>query len=438
MKMNALAYAFCLVLLTSTLANAEGLERLINKCARGDPRACGKLKAVVGELTDQGALAKVAVEATGQDVRWAAILKLTDQTTLAKVACQDPDEILRSVAIDRLTNQASLAKIAIENNDQGLRISAIRRLTDQAVLAKIAVGDRDWNIRKDAVERLNDQAVLAKIAVEEKVSLVRESAAVKLTNQATLAKIAIEDKDGNVRAAAAGKLTDQDTLAKIAVEDKEWSVRGAAVENLNDQALLARITQNEMDQVVRAQAIAVMDGSNPALNHLVGNLGGLTSDTRESIARIKLVVQEPLIRNRLPRLVFVAHISKAFERYEGQYVAGGGDMEGEQVIFELNQAAETLAKKKWITDFPYATTGLGFEPAHVHIGDLLADLLHNAVFTQEDFAGLSISEIPELRQAAVLNLTSQELLARIAVEDKTLEIRQAAERKLSDIHATAK
>ena len=311
--------------------------------------------------------------------------------------------------------------------------TVVRKLTDQALLAKIAVESRDADVRRAAVRKLTDQALLAKIAVEDTDHPdVRITAIEKLTDHALLAKIAIKDEDSSVRSAAIEKLTDQALLADLAVEDTDLDVRSTAVSKLTDQALLAKIAVEAEDPVIRAEAIAELDESNPAMRRLAGNLGALTSDTGESIARIRLAIQEPRIRNRLPQIVFTPRVGPRSQAYTG------GTMEGESVTFVLSQAGETLVEKNWKTAFPGATLRLGFLPAGVHAEDLLAELLHRAVFTQDDLAELSSSEIPEVRDAAVWNLTDQALLAKITVEDKVPAVRQAAEQRLAQIRNNTK
>ena len=279
MKRNALVSAFCALLFTNILvaANVKDVDGLIGKCAHGDRKACGKLTAAVRELTDQALLAKVAVESKDPVVRGAAVRKLTGQALLAKIALEDEAPDVRGAAVGKLTNQALLAKIAVESKDPVVRGAAVEKLTDQAVVRGAAVG------------KLTYQALLAKIA-----------AIGKLTDQALLAKIALDDEDPVVRGAAAGKLTDQAVLAKIAVESE--------------------------DPVIRTKAIAAMDGSNPALRRLAG-LGGLSLSGRAcsgdscitgtSIAHIKLAIQEPRIRSRLPGIVFAASVSAESRSYSG-------------------------------------------------------------------------------------------------------------------------
>lgn len=264
----------------------------------------------------------------------------------------------------------------------------------------------------------------------------------KLTDQALLAKVAVGDENGGVGQAAVGRLTGQAALAKVAFEGKASSVRIAAIGKLTDQTALAKVAENGGDRSVSAAAIAAMDDSNPALKREAGNLGASTDDAIVSVARIKLAIQEPRIRNRFPRIVLMARVFPIWQGY-GVYGNILARMDGEDVTFVLSQAGKTLAQKHWSTDFPGSMPESGMPgrtvlPAKVHGGDLLAELLHNAVFTPDDLAELSSSEILMVRQAAVRNLTDQALLAKIAVEDKEADARQVAVEKLTDQALLAK
>ncbi len=257
-------------------------------------------------------------------------------------------------------------------------------------------------------------------------------------------KCALHDMDAcSDLSAAVPNLNDQELLAKIAVEDRDAVVRLAAVEKLTDRALLAMVGLKAEDDgytgYIRHKGIAAMDDSDPAMKSLVGFHGG-TLDAGEWIARIRLAIQEPRIRSRFPRIVFAARVSLL---WQGYYL--GANMPGESVSFVLSHGGETLAKKKWSTNFPdslylsqdHATHARSagaydFLPADVHGEDLLAELLHNAVFTQVDLAELCSSEIPELPQAALRNVTDQALLAKVAVENKDYDVRVAAVHNLTD------
>jgi len=289
-----------------------------------------------------------------------------------------------------------------------------------------------------AVADLTDQALLAKIAVQLRdgaVSDIRKDAVEKLTDQGVLAQVAIEDKDEVVRRAAVDRLTDQATLAKIAVEDKYEVSRRAAVGRITNQAFLAKISERAEDRFVRAVAIAALDGSNPALKRLAGDLGTETWDSVRSVARIKLAIQEPRIRNRHPGIVFAPSVSPHSLSY---FAPNGGqaNKQGESVTFVLSEAGDTLAKQNWSSDFPKGTDTLAFLAASVNNESLLVELFHR--FTQSDLAELSTSEIVEVRKAAVRDLSDQTLLAKVAIAGADANVRLAAVLKLTDQNVLAR
>jgi hypothetical protein len=450
--------------------------------------------AAVKKLTDQAALAKIAEKEEVSFVRGAAVEKLTDQALLAKIAEKKEDRFVRAKAIaamdgsnpalERLAAKAgdlnqdlisSIARIKLAIQEQrirnrlprivfAVRVSAVTQAYTMAYLYGESVSfvlsqdgatlaEKHWStVFPEFVNKLEflsaaveggdllaellhraefEQEDLAELSSSE-IPEVCHGAVANLTDQAALARVAIENIGQRFRFAALRKLTDQAALTKVAVESKDAAVRSAAVEKLTDQAFLATIAEKGSDRFVRSKAIAAMDGANPAMKRLAGYLGALTSDALESIARIKLAIQEPRIRNRLPRIAFASVVSGDDARY--QKSAGVVYMPGERVSFVLSRAGETLAENHWSTDFPKQTPELAFTAASVHGEDLLARLLHGAVFRQDDLSELSSSEIPELRQAAVRNLTDEALLAKIAVEDENSVVRHTAVKMLPAGH----
>jgi hypothetical protein len=406
-KRYSLVSTLCALLFANVLvvATAQDTEQLSGKCAN-NWRACEEFWRAVNALTDQTLLAKIAVEEKDQVARVIAVQKLTDQALLAIIAVEDKVFSIRMIAVGKLTDKALLEKFAVEDKDASVRSQAVRKLTDQKLLAKIAFEDKDSTVRLTAVGTLTDLTLLARIAIENNDVYVRMEAIRKLTDQSLFAKIAVGDKNPDVRSQAVEKLTDQALLAKIAVEDKDRSVRSEASDKLADQALLAKIAAVDKDQRVRSRAIAAMDDANPALKRLARLGEGVTFDAERSLARIKLAIQEPRIRYRFPGISSKAEVSDRYSSY------GGGRMvevAGESVSVVLRQAGETLASHKWSTDFPMEVTtwhgdggghSTSFLPAKVRGEEVLAELLHRDVFTQDDLAELSSSEIPELRSAA--------------------------------------
>jgi hypothetical protein len=443
-------------------ANTGEIERLVRQCATKSSsqgsKDCARLRAFVLKPADQEFLATLALKDKDPRVCRLAASTLTDQELLAKVVVESQAPRARLEAVAKLTDkaalakvavQAALAKMAVEDKYLQARLDAVGKLTDQTALAKLALADGDGEVSVAALGKLTDQAALTEIAVESKSNGLRRFAVGKLTDQAALGRIAVDDKDWRVRSTAAVRLTNQPLLAKIAAEDKDAHVRIAAARNLTDQPLLAKIAETQVDRFVRATAVAAMDPSNPALRRQAGDLkGGISSDVVSSIARVKLSVQEPRIRSRFPRIAFQAAVSDVSRSYrdvprygQPEPFGAAGSIDGEFVSFVLSQDGEILAKMRWASAFPAETTAASlssFQPAEVHSDELLTDLLHNAVITQDDLAELSVSEIPEARKAAVQNLTSQAVLAKSATEDQLAQIRSAAVVKLTDQTALAK
>jgi hypothetical protein len=408
----------CALLFANMLvvATAEEIEKLSIKCAHGDHKACEKLRIAVGELTDQALLAKIALEETDANIRKTAVLKLTDQGLLWKITVRDNDESVRLAAVGKLTDQAQLALTATMNMNPDVGEAAVQKLTDQAILARVAVNATDWNVRSAAVKKLTDQALLSRIAVE--------------------------DKNSGVSLTAIDKMNDQMLLAKIAIGNNSPVVREAVFRKLTNQALLARLAAEDMNRDVRLRAIAAMDESNPALKRFAGNLHESSFNPIESIARIKLAIQDPRIRNRFPGILLTVSYSSTDKAYgpQGSIIATKW-ISGESVSFALNQTGRVLANRNWKTVFsdtltiPFfsrAQSDTIFRPAEVHGEELLAELLRNAEFTQDDLTELSTSEIPELCLGAVAALTDQTLLTKIALEALTTDARIAALKKLTD------
>jgi hypothetical protein len=373
------------------------------------------------------------LDSQNPEERQRAVARLTDQTQLAKVALEDKDSGVRVTAVGKLIDQTLLAKVALEANEKGIRSYAVERLKDQALLTKVALqGEPSDDVPWAAVAKLADQAALAKVALEDRVPGIRGAAVIRLTDQAALAKVAIADSDPGVRHSAVTRLTDPAILMKVALDPNNGYSRTIAIEKLTALGTLPRATfSRDEDPIVRAEAIAALSESDPTLVLLTGNQLLATRDARESIARIKLAIQEPRINNRIPHIVFEARISRIYADYLG--IGFAGRKSGESVILWLQHADGALAEGHWETEFPTTTSSHGgFVTADVRGGELLAELLRKPTFTQEDFAELSRSKIPEAREGAVANLTDQTLLAKLALEDPVAEVRETAVRKLTD------
>jgi len=163
----------------------------------------------------------------------------------------------------------------------------------------------------------------------------------------------------------------------------------------------------------------------------------ITFDTKESIARIKLAVQEPIIRSRVPGLSCVADVSTTSKEYVGPI----SRVTGERVTVALLQGSVTIYEGLWITDFPFLFHSLqkkDYISPEVSARDPLTKLLQLSVFTPEDLALLSRSRIPEVRVAAAANLMDRALLAKLVAGDRAYGVRSAAARRINDLEAPEK
>jgi hypothetical protein len=206
------------------------------------------------------------------------------------------------------------------------------------------------------------------------------------------------------------------------------------------------------DQAAR-QKLTTTDESDPAkLRQLAGNLSDTTTDVRELAARVKLALQEPAIWARFPNAALRTQIAGL----EQDYVGGNGERAmvfGEDAVFQLinNEKcspgndfkslpcrSELMAKDEWVTKFPSFHAGPPFERARANGGEFLAEFLRNPAFSSDDLAGLSRSEIPEVRAAVVLNSADQTQIAGVATTDPAEGVCMAAVSKLTDEKALVK
>jgi hypothetical protein len=301
------------------------------------------------------------------------------------------------------------------------------QVTDQAVLARAAEKDLA-TLRIYSARRVADQVLLTKFSGDKNPD-VRNSAAMLLTNQAVLAKIAVEDQDPRVRAAAVEKVTDPTLLAK-----------------LKDVAFSADIPGYTGDMSVAA------------LN------------TVQSVARMRLALQDPTVSLRIPKAEFDIECASTSQAYGPQPGLPSHYVAGEYIRFTVTQASRILAEDNWSTEFPHSVSdSTDFIPAWVDVVRMSTHLFGQPQFTQEDILKLAQSPITEVhkgasanlivdrsmdqavltkiaevaddipkRQTAVEMLTNQSLLAKIAIEDDCLDIRLIALQMVTDETLLAK
>ena len=268
-----------------------------------------------------------------------------------------------------------------------------------------------------------------------------------LTNQTTLKKIALQETESDVRMSALRRLIDtkgasQEILARVALDDADQQIRSAAIELLTDQATLARIAAGDKDEGNRIKALGLVAESNPVLKNrafLDGASVYAGSKAEIAFARIKLAIQEPIIRNWFPGLVASASVSARSCTY--REVGGNHQVveRFESSSIYLIQDGKSIASKTWEPYCPARVSNPDPFPSNtVRAEELLRKLLADPQFTQDDFVRLSSSFVPEVRMAAVEKLADQALLAKIAAEDKELRVREAASQRLRAVERGAR
>ena len=185
-------------------------------------------------------------------------------TIIFMAGCSDPFEVALETTdgdkgerlVEKISDQKALARVALEANHWRVRRQAVWNLTDQSALARVALEDKDTSVRKEAIKSLTDQAVLAKIALEDESDFVREAAIKKLNDQTVLAKIAIEDGNPSVRRKAFQSLIDLTLSAKSTDKKEDKGVQ-----------LIQKVIR-AFDNVPDRDRARLMDGISPAIRVL--------------------------------------------------------------------------------------------------------------------------------------------------------------------------
>ena len=159
-----------------------------------------------------------------------AIERIKNQKKLKKIAMTAS---WGEYAVEKLTDEAALAEIALKANYASNRYRAVKKITNKTILAEIALKDESEDVRRAAVKKITNQTILAEIALKDEYSYVREAAVKNITNQTILAEIALKNESSGVRRKAIKKLTDQDILTEIARSDEDAKNRVIAYKTLN-------------------------------------------------------------------------------------------------------------------------------------------------------------------------------------------------------------
>lgn len=134
-------------------------QAVLTKIAEEDPgMKIRKAAAVKKERAEQARLKKASermlvafcdgnMEGEDSGVRLAAVKKLTDQAALAKLAMEDKEWCVRCTAIETLADQALLAKVAVETKYPDARRTAYYKLSEAGNLAEFSTNTKNPTTR---------------------------------------------------------------------------------------------------------------------------------------------------------------------------------------------------------------------------------------------------------------------------------------------------
>lgn len=262
-----------LLMTAAAAAHAAGppnVEKLARDCRAGKAKECAKLLdvamnatdeavrlAAVAGLPDQKSLARAAMSPGPLAPRLAALERVTEPAALFEVAdyqaFHGPDDVaVRLAAVARITDAAHLAKLVPRLDDQ-TALAAVGRLDDPAVLAEVyrtLLGKpdalKDYRPAIEAVlARMTDEILLEEIALSARETGLQRRAIDRIQDQARLVRIVKTHKDKYLAANVVKGLRDPALLADLATTAPEYDVRLSAISRIGDPALLAKIARGD-------------------------------------------------------------------------------------------------------------------------------------------------------------------------------------------------
>ncbi len=285
------------LLATSMVTDQTVLLRITVKDQNAAIRRAATEKLNFPLVTNQAALARIALQEKNKDVLIEIIKRLTDAATLITLFNENSNRVKKAITnriadddvkiilpikgnpninhseiVAKITDQQQLYKIALSGQSftKFAKFTAIKNINNRTMLKKIAkrskISDhRDFANARLTIEPITSQIKLAKIARKGQNEYLRRAAINKLTDQATLAKIALNKNDsGYLRIPAIVRLKDNAVLEKIVYSQKSTgiSVRYNAAEQITDQTMLIKIANSDLVDAVRRRAVRKITDQN--------------------------------------------------------------------------------------------------------------------------------------------------------------------------------
>ena len=155
-----------------------------------------------------------------------------------------------------------------KNSDPQKRKIAIQEIEDKNILKKIIVSDGNNEVKKAAYEKIKqviridelikevkNEKLLEFITFTETYPITVEAALRKITDPEVIEHIALAHKESHIRKKAIELIKNDDMLIKITTIDKDYEIRVQAVKQVTDISLLYDIILTDSDFEVRQTAL---------------------------------------------------------------------------------------------------------------------------------------------------------------------------------------
>lgn len=318
------------------------------------------------------------------------------QDFYAEVVCSSLENEIIEEVIARLNDQKLLMQCAFKAKNC-YKAMLVSKIFNQVYLAKIALREQYSWARVEAIKKSRYQSVLKRAVSNDSDYLVRETAATQIWDQAVLENVALSDPEPRVRKAAALKVKNRLVLNRICLNPLESDfVKSAIIGNIYSQEVLESIARDSKLCIdLRLSAITRLESQQVLKEIALNESESLVG--REAIKGIS--DQEVLI-----------NIAKSDKSEEVRGIAVKKLENNQDVIEELALEGQTEYE--------------GYERRAYCISKTTSQNILEKVALNDKYA--------VLRMAALKKLTSEIVIATIAISDEESFIRRKALYKLSD------
>ena len=240
-------------ILAGILLSGPGFSSFYNRCREAaesvlkesDPESRAELVESIGE---KETLAILAIGATEEVDRLAAVRKLEDQRLLAAISKSRPFFIrcsdLVCEAASRVVDPALQTEIARETQNPETRKIVVDQITDDRLLSDLACSPTCRTMQTEIVARIANEEILAELA-RSRVPTALE----RLTDSKLIEALAVSGV-----ASAVPRLTDPRLIEKLAISGTSSKVRLKAIERCNNETVLVEIAMAAQDSSERIRA----------------------------------------------------------------------------------------------------------------------------------------------------------------------------------------